>query len=660
MTAICRTALHLKLSSPPLIARAGRRAQQVTMPPTYRNTPTLTTLFSRLAPRHDEFKHLNDHDSDSHNGHRNGLKKVTQTNFDSKHPTSKSASHQDKVLAQDLAKGKPEDDAGETSMTAIPVPIPDTGSHHSDSTDKNKSHSKISTTSEHSTTTSSLVSTSLLLPTSTVFSSAHLTDTVSSTFQSVSLTPTSAAHTSSPAGPHLSTLAISLLASGAACIIVALFIIIRACSRPRRRTPTPSLPILEDGFDDIYKPGVEDSPLFGGKERISHLDNNGFSPWPKDLHAPQWPHEPVQTFNNATNTTFHWTERREMDYAFNGHAHSQGSNHEPNIASPRPIHQMQDAITRVTRRLSATSLHPGGNSSMEATGLGIGDDPPFTADGYQVMERKSRSVSRKSVNGSDALPQGRRQSQSLRQSMGLAYDGADVLSPSHDVYVPSEMITPIAIAEPSPAHGGRSRIKSTYFTSYPRSSAAPMSTSAGALNHVEPAGASLHRSESRRDRDTKALAAALGLSSPSPICPPPPSPIIHPDDSLSMMGRRFSKTAAVDARPRHSLSALSPRSPSSMLGNLMLVDFGATSKSLANIGFGESARQSYASSKIPTSMSKKSLYDDRPPRVPSPPPLPSLAQMGLEKSCPETFASYRSPTYSIFGLYEDSRRSVLR
>ncbi|KAF4603850.1 hypothetical protein EYR40_001023 [Pleurotus pulmonarius] len=633
------------------------------MPPTYRNTPTLTTLFSRLAPRHDEFKHLNDHDSDSHNGHRNGVKKVAQTNFDSKHPTSKSASHQEKVLAQDLAKGKPEDDAGETSMTAIPVPIPDTGSHHSDSTEKNKSHSKSLTTSEHSTATSSLVSTtSLLLPTTTVFSSTPPTDTISSTFQSVSLISTSAAHTSPPAGPHLSTLAISLLASGVACIIVALFIIIKVCSRPRRRTPTPSLPILEDGFDDIYKSGVEDSPLFGGKERISHLDNNGFSPWPKDPQTPQWPSE--QSFNNAPNTTSHWTQRREVDYAFNGHVHSQGFNHESDIASPRPIRQMQEAITRVTRRLSTASLHPGGTST-EAPGLGTGDDPPFTADGYQVMERRSRSISRKSINGSETLPQGRRQSQSLRQSMGLAYDGADVLSPcSHDGYVPGEIVTPIAIAEPSPAHGGRSRIKSSYFTSYPRSSAAPMSTSAGALNHVEPLGASLHRSESRRDRDTKALAAALGLSSPSPICPPPPSPTIHPDDSLSMMGRRLSKTIPLrpggDARARHSLSAMSPRSPSSVLGNLMLVDFGATSKSLANIGFGESTRQSYASSKIPTSMSKKSLYDDRPPRVPSPPPLPSLAQMGLEKSCPETFASYRSPTYSIFGLYEDSRRSVLR
>ncbi|KAF9500425.1 hypothetical protein BDN71DRAFT_1502086 [Pleurotus eryngii] len=633
------------------------------MPPTYRNTPKLSTLFSRLTSRHDEFKYLNDH-TDSRNGHHNGPKKVAQTNFDSKHPTSKSASHhQEKVLAQDLAKGKPEGDTGETSMTAIPVPIPDTGSHHSDSTDKNKPHNKSSTISEHSTITSSLASTtSLLLPTTTVFSSAPLMDTISSTFQSVSLIPTSAAHTS-PAGPHLSTLAIASLASGAACIIVALFIIIKVCPRPGRRTPTPSLPILEDGFDDIYKPGVEDSPLFGGKERISHLDINGFSPWPKDLQAPQWPPEPVQTFDPPPNTTSHWMQRREVDYAFNGHAHSQGSNYEPNIASPRPIRRMQDAITQVTRRLSATSLHPGGNSSTEATGLGIGD---LTADGYQVMERKSRSASRKSVNGFEPLPQGRRQSQSLRQSMGLAYDGADVLSPrSHDVYVPSEMITPVAVAEPSPAHGGRSRIKSSYFTSYPRSSAAPMSASASALIHLESSGASLHRSESRRDRDTKALAAALGLPSPSPICPPPPSPTIHPDDSLSM-GRRFSKTipsrsadsaAGGDAKPRHSLSA---RSPSSVLGNLMLVDFGATSKSLANIGFGESTRQSYASSKIPTSMSKKSLYDDRPPRVPSPPPLPSLAQMGLEKSCPETFASYRCPTYSIFGLYEDRRRSVLR
>jgi hypothetical protein len=44
---------------------------------------------------------------------------------------------------------------------------------------------------------------------------------------------------------------------------------------------------------------------------------------------------------------------------------------------------------------------------------------------------------------------------------------------------------------------------------------------------------------------------------------------------------------------------------------------------------------------------------DRAPRVPSPSPLPSLAQMAWERSDPD----YRSPTYSIYGFMRQ-RKSV--
>jgi len=43
--------------------------------------------------------------------------------------------------------------------------------------------------------------------------------------------------------------------------------------------------------------------------------------------------------------------------------------------------------------------------------------------------------------------------------------------------------------------------------------------------------------------------------------------------------------------------------------------------------------------------------------VPSPPPIPSLAQMALAHTNPEDYADYRSPTYSIYGLYEADRKS---
>ena len=43
--------------------------------------------------------------------------------------------------------------------------------------------------------------------------------------------------------------------------------------------------------------------------------------------------------------------------------------------------------------------------------------------------------------------------------------------------------------------------------------------------------------------------------------------------------------------------------------------------------------------------------DDQPPRVPSPPVLPSLAQMAMAHTNEQEFGDYRSPTYSLYGLY---------
>jgi len=50
-------------------------------------------------------------------------------------------------------------------------------------------------------------------------------------------------------------------------------------------------------------------------------------------------------------------------------------------------------------------------------------------------------------------------------------------------------------------------------------------------------------------------------------------------------------------------------------------------------------------------MEKLRRTDDRPPRVPSPPVLPSLAQMAMAHTNEQDFGEYRSPTYSLYGLY---------
>jgi hypothetical protein len=55
---------------------------------------------------------------------------------------------------------------------------------------------------------------------------------------------------------------------------------------------------------------------------------------------------------------------------------------------------------------------------------------------------------------------------------------------------------------------------------------------------------------------------------------------------------------------------------------------------------------------LPSEKSKRT--DDRPPRVPSPPVLPSLAQMAMAHTHGQEYGDYRSPTYSLYGLYSGS------
>jgi hypothetical protein len=64
-------------------------------------------------------------------------------------------------------------------------------------------------------------------------------------------------------------------------------------------------------------------------------------------------------------------------------------------------------------------------------------------------------------------------------------------------------------------------------------------------------------------------------------------------------------------------------------------------------------------SKLQKGLTKKAAArnDEKTPHIPSPPLMPSLAQMALEHDNPETYVDYRSPTYSIYGFYEHERKS---
>ncbi|KAI0721097.1 hypothetical protein C8T65DRAFT_632202 [Cerioporus squamosus] len=179
------------------------------------------------------------------------------------------------------------------------------------------------------------------------------------------------------------------------------------------------------------------------------------------------------------------------------------------------------------------------------------------------------------------------------------------------------------------------------------------------------------KSDARRERDTRALASALGLASPSPhdhYLQASPVPTIAPDDSITLAGDRTRNNKYGTHSRAHS-EAMSPGTEASArLGNLMLAEFTSmaslpSTRTVAGVpASGSKSRvvprkHVNANAGVGTHIPRA---DDRPPRVPSPPPMPSLAQMAMAHTNPEEYDDYRSPTYSIYGLYEAERKSRMQ
>jgi hypothetical protein len=144
----------------------------------------------------------------------------------------------------------------------------------------------------------------------------------------------------------------------------------------------------------------------------------------------------------------------------------------------------------------------------------------------------------------------------------------------------------------------------------------------------------------RAPQEGKALSAltmALGLD-------PPASPGLRPDDSVSVVGER--DAAAGRRRLQEALMAVEEDlvSTSESLGGLLLRGFGAEPRSRGRVSRATSVY----------SVASAAADGSGPPRVPSPPPLPSLAQMGLEHA-DAGYDDYRSPTYSLYAMYGDRK-----
>lgn len=567
----------------------------------------------------------------------------THTPKSHKKPTSKASIHSTNYSEDKKSPKKPKKPApkkplarpaSDVDINAVPNPAPDTGLSHSLYPSGIIYHGVLPVVIPTSSgalpaTTSGF---SPLPPLSAFATSLAATSTIThaSSTQSITATPTNVdsqhqAHSTPP--KHLPTAIIVLLTVGVASFLMGCYVIYRVWSRPRKHHwPTPSQPILQDDYMDERKIDPEEESLFGGKERTSARPNSDG----QLLNWTQYPHvslvKPPAALDVNASRPGSPPRRKSAELS-----------HKTSYAFTAPGASAANTSNRATNRISmvSASVYPGspmsGNVGLAVTGS------PLTADGMPVLQR------------SNSKPTARRMStaaRNARQSMVVA-DKLHVPSTygTSDLYggvatpMPATPATPKLAA--TATSGGRARVKAPYApASLLRTSAnAPAVDESNPFEepqYVLPPISPMVKSDDCRERDTKALTSALGLASPVP-----PSPqTIYPDDSITLAG---------DRRRSRSQFMSPTTEASARLGKLMLADL----QSMASLP--DAAPPPPSSSRKPA-LSRKRV-EEKPPRVPSPPPMPSLAQMALAHNNPQDFEDYRSPTYSIYGLYEADRKS---
>ncbi|KAG1754653.1 hypothetical protein EDB19DRAFT_1667527 [Suillus lakei] len=417
----------------------------------------------------------------------------------------------------------------------------------------------------------------------------------------------SAAQVPRPSPSHqISKPAIIALSVVGGVVLLGVFIVIRLLRRPhRRKYPTPSLPILQDGtFPDHFESEGSGSPVFGGKERFSPSlrsarGNTGLWTWtqyhsgipkpaPTVTVSKSSSGDPVKGSGSQENllaekrTSFDGQDK----YPFTGQGKF-GQRTQP------PLQPIQNAITRAVSRLSTVSMSLYPNSPANTPYYAIDSTAPLTGDGQTMTRAKDRVATGRARN-SMVAPPNPKDASSLRRSQSYAY-----ASPG---------------SGRSAQNGGRARIKSTYYTPAPSA----WSKDRGQQDGLHPDhGHGLQRSESHRGRETQALTCALGIASPVPPSPHP-TLVIGEAKKVVVTGTRNQK------KP--------PSSPdSAALGSLMM-----SAASLTREAQSQGGQSSGGSSQPKTSLKKR--VEDRPPR------------MALAHANPEAYADYHSPTYSIYGF----------
>lgn len=442
---------------------------------------------------------------------------------------------------------------------------------------------------------------------------------------------------------------IILLAVATGCLFLGACIITKSCTaRSRRRRLKSLLPVLEKAYPDEDDFECKGSSIFGGKEQFSPAPGRTSTEWSWVQYPIPSSQPSAQTIHDARNQGKYeqaFTNSVSRDPAAQYPFSSTGCTHQfPNEPEPM-VQQSQHAVTRSTESEPMVIVAKHSAQTPVAT-IGLPLDavvqgPVSTTDGHDVIERRRLSQNHEQKRRSSGV------------GSIIAYDGADVSSPIFEATF-QPIATPVLSSMPAVAQEGRARVQSSYFVNRPftRFSVLPETYAIGTATKVNLTHAHAHpienevnlttqMSDNQRERQTEALTHALGLPSPRceyVVCSPQPS--LYPDDS----------THTRDSSGPSSGSIVTMESGSSLLES--------SNQTFDNLEKLSGVLENESTHKTKRLKKKTGCRDsDKPPRVPSPPPIPSLTQMGLEHANPEAYSNYRSPTYSIYGLYDGERKS---
>jgi hypothetical protein len=443
--------------------------------------------------------------------------------------------------------------------------------------------------------------------------------------------------------------AIVMSVLGGSFLLVAFAVAARIRFRRSRRRylRTPSLPIPQDTFPD---PQAEESPIFGGKERFS-AGTTGKEKWTWTQYRSKSPlREP---------------EKDPFSDSF-AKPYQSSNNLHPNEPSVRKPGFLQRSLSHISA-LSAYST-----AKSDVAGLAMNASTPAFASTTTIADPV---VANSQPNKPEGIRASLRQSRD-KQAIRITVRDWDASSADEYIYDGVEDIPAVITHLPTSALNassiqaiGRERVKAPYpvgscpsisvsMNSIAASNMTPSNTTttigANPFDDHSPyvAEPSTSTTATRQVRDTQALTVALGLESPKL-------------ESRARTVKSHGRTSVL--RRSHTLAhhasfvsvAESPSSPCPSddglrLGKFMLRDYRRSSLSLPRDQVpplpppvAPLNLRSHGNS----TLHKATTADDKPPRVPSPPPLPSLAQMAMSQAA--DYESYRSPTYSLYDVYAD-------